>query len=397
MLDEGKNNFLACICAMKDCVGLCFADISTGSVHTTQFERKNCQKKVINELGRFLPSEIIINSDVLELTQVTDFVKSRLHSSCDLLDDVSFMPNGVTVDNLSELARSGARIAERRACEISELVDGAVAFSLDLLASGMGVYEILSLVAEGLTEVGEHNTDAGLALNLAHAEFLHAFDRAELADLYVRRLRAAGMMIDPTMLLLGGARDERVTYVKNPLADEAYDVLTQDFSEPRVSYVASFKEAADAVVSGEASYCLLPLEERGGTRLSPVSELMFRHDLKICRITPVFGFEGNADMKYALLSKGYAVPELSPGDDGYLEIRIRADEYGSLSELISVASYLGISVYRINTLTFDAEGEAYSFHDVVFRSAAGDFTSLLTYLTLFSSEFIPIGMYKNLE
>ena len=90
MLDESKNNFLACICAQKDCVGLCFADISTGSVHATQFERKNSQRKIINELGRFSPSEIIINSDVPELAQVTDFVKTRLHSSCDLLDDDSF-------------------------------------------------------------------------------------------------------------------------------------------------------------------------------------------------------------------------------------------------------------------------------------------------------------------
>ncbi len=90
MLDEGKNNFLACICAKKDCVGLCFADISTGSVHATQFDKKNSQRKIVNELGRFSPSEIIINSEVLELTQVTDFVKTRLRSSCDLLDDVSF-------------------------------------------------------------------------------------------------------------------------------------------------------------------------------------------------------------------------------------------------------------------------------------------------------------------
>ena len=90
MLDEGKNNFLACICALKDCVGLCFADISTGSVHATQFERKNSQRRIINELGRFAPSEIIINSAVLELSQVTDFVKSRLRSSCDLLDEECF-------------------------------------------------------------------------------------------------------------------------------------------------------------------------------------------------------------------------------------------------------------------------------------------------------------------
>ncbi|MBQ4627185.1 MAG: DNA mismatch repair protein MutS [Clostridia bacterium] len=90
MLDEGKNNFLGCIFASKKFIGICFADISTGSVHVTQFESKNSQKRVINELGRFMPSEIIINSEVLKLSQVTDFVKSRLHSSCDLLDDDCF-------------------------------------------------------------------------------------------------------------------------------------------------------------------------------------------------------------------------------------------------------------------------------------------------------------------
>ena len=90
MLDEGKNNFLGCVFASKKHIGLCFADISTGSVHLTQFENKNSGKRVINELGRFMPSEIIINADVLKLTQVTDFVKSRLRSSCDIIDDDCF-------------------------------------------------------------------------------------------------------------------------------------------------------------------------------------------------------------------------------------------------------------------------------------------------------------------
>ncbi len=90
MLDEGRNNFLGCVYASKKHIGLCFADISTGSVHLTQFENKNSQKRVINELGRFMPSEIIINADVLKLNQITDFVKSRLRSSCDLLDEDCF-------------------------------------------------------------------------------------------------------------------------------------------------------------------------------------------------------------------------------------------------------------------------------------------------------------------
>ena len=90
MLDESRNNFLAGIFAAKDSIGLCFADISTGSIHVTAFESKNSQRRIINELGRFMPSELIISPEVLKLGQVTDFIKSRLRSSCDLLDEECF-------------------------------------------------------------------------------------------------------------------------------------------------------------------------------------------------------------------------------------------------------------------------------------------------------------------
>ena len=119
MLDESKNNFLACIYASKNNIGLCFADISTGSVHVTDFESKNAQRRIINEMGRFMPSEIIINSEVLKLTQVTDFIKSRLNSSCDLLDDDCFdlskasamLIKHFSVNSLSELSLGDAPAA----------------------------------------------------------------------------------------------------------------------------------------------------------------------------------------------------------------------------------------------------------------------------------------------
>ncbi len=90
MLDESRNNFLAGIFASKNEIGLCFADISTGSVHVTCFESKNAQRRIVNELGRFMPSELIISPDVVKLEQVTDFIRSRLHCSCDLLDEECF-------------------------------------------------------------------------------------------------------------------------------------------------------------------------------------------------------------------------------------------------------------------------------------------------------------------
>ena len=90
MLDESKNNFLACICIVGGLAGMCFADISTGSVHLTQFESKNSQRRMINELGRFMPSETVFNSALLKFEQVTEFIKNRVNSACDLLDDDCF-------------------------------------------------------------------------------------------------------------------------------------------------------------------------------------------------------------------------------------------------------------------------------------------------------------------
>ncbi len=315
-----------------------------------------------------------------------------------MLEGEAFIPSDVTLDNLSALAREGATLTERRACEISELADSALSFSQELYASGIGINEIMSLLSDGLpTGMGESEKEDTLALSRAYPSFLASSDRAEFSRLYVRRLRAAGITISEAALLAEAAGDESITYVKNALADEAYDVFSQELSDPRVSYSKSFREAADAVVRGEVSYCLLPLEEAGGTRLSLVSELIYRRDLKINAVTPVFGFDGNADVKYALLSERFSVPELLADDDGYLEIRVKDGAVTSLAEILSVANYYGISVYRVSTERFDTEGESSTFYNLVFKCTGGGFTELLVYLTLFSSAFVPIGMYKNLE
>ncbi len=107
MLDESKNNFLGAICYTPAGVGVCFADVSTGSIHATQFESKNCQKSIINELGRFAPREVIINSDVLQLTEVTGFIKTRLsNASCELPDSECFDLSKATDTVISQFEAS---------------------------------------------------------------------------------------------------------------------------------------------------------------------------------------------------------------------------------------------------------------------------------------------------
>ena len=63
VLDETKNNYIMCVYAQKDFYGIAIADISTGDFKTTQLENKD---KLIDEICKFSPSEIIANLDLNE-------------------------------------------------------------------------------------------------------------------------------------------------------------------------------------------------------------------------------------------------------------------------------------------------------------------------------------------
>ena len=46
---------------------------------------------------------------------------------------------------------------------------------------------------------------------------------------------------------------------------------------------------------------------------------------------------------------------------------------------------------------FDTEGESETYFSVVIRDSGNNFAGLLTYFTLFIGDFVPVGIYKNLE
>ena len=91
MLDESKNNYLTVIFADESGVGVCFTDVSTGTLNLTFIENgKNLESSIINELGVFSPSEIVINSACTSFKQVTSFISKRIEASCELPDDSYF-------------------------------------------------------------------------------------------------------------------------------------------------------------------------------------------------------------------------------------------------------------------------------------------------------------------
>ncbi len=91
MLEEGRNNYLTSIFFDNEGAGVCFADVSTGSVKLTTFEAGNkLQSSVINELGVFSPSEIVLNLACARDKQISEFISGKTMASCEVPDDGYF-------------------------------------------------------------------------------------------------------------------------------------------------------------------------------------------------------------------------------------------------------------------------------------------------------------------
>ncbi len=60
MLDEGRNNYYACVLAQEQQYALCFCDISTGCFYATEVQNED---QTLSELGRFAPAEALLSAE----------------------------------------------------------------------------------------------------------------------------------------------------------------------------------------------------------------------------------------------------------------------------------------------------------------------------------------------
>lgn len=128
MLDDAVNNYLCAICKTEKEVGLCFADVSTAEFHLTSFKSQDASEQIINQLSTYQPKEIIINSAVLDYAEIADFVKSRLNTELQLLDDEKFSFEQSTdliletlkKDEISSLSLGSSRAA---VCALGSVID----------------------------------------------------------------------------------------------------------------------------------------------------------------------------------------------------------------------------------------------------------------------------------
>lgn len=80
-LDEKTNNYLASVFMDDKGVGISYVDISTGELYTTEFKGniKNNSIALLDELGKIVPSEIIVNSIVYENERLKKTIENKIN------------------------------------------------------------------------------------------------------------------------------------------------------------------------------------------------------------------------------------------------------------------------------------------------------------------------------
>ncbi|MBO7318471.1 MAG: DNA mismatch repair protein MutS, partial [Clostridia bacterium] len=91
MLDDSKNNYLACVYFDGTNGGVCFCDVSTGILNLTNFTNEHTtENNIINEIGTFAPSEILLNKGAAHSRIISNFISKRTEAACEILDDYDF-------------------------------------------------------------------------------------------------------------------------------------------------------------------------------------------------------------------------------------------------------------------------------------------------------------------
>ena len=89
MLDESRNNYLACVVKKGNEYGIGFVDASTGEMNVTSLKNTDNIYEAVNELSRFSPKEIITAEGMLGMTS-EEILKVKLDCAVTLLDEYCF-------------------------------------------------------------------------------------------------------------------------------------------------------------------------------------------------------------------------------------------------------------------------------------------------------------------
>ena len=157
MLEERKNNYIMSIFKSGIYFGISVCDISTGEFYAAEIKDNNNFPQLLDEIARYSPSELVINSNLADCTEEMSKIRERFSTYITRFQDKFFDSkpdiiklrfnlvdtNQKPIENIEERSFAVASINARRNLEITEKMrdkskKGTLLWVLDKTSTSMG-------------------------------------------------------------------------------------------------------------------------------------------------------------------------------------------------------------------------------------------------------------------
>lgn len=112
MLDEKKNNYIMSIYKNGLYFGMSVCDISTGDFFATQIKQSNNFAKLIDEISRYSPAEIVVNDMMFASTEETNKIRERFECYISRLENAEFEEGYKELIELYNIYTEGKQIED---------------------------------------------------------------------------------------------------------------------------------------------------------------------------------------------------------------------------------------------------------------------------------------------
>lgn len=202
-MEEGKNNYLMSIAYIGGKFGISIADVTTGDYYVTEV---NSERNVIDEINKFMPSEIICNHSFLMSGLDISDIKNRLQISVFELEEWYF-----DEEICSEVLKYHFKIIDLSGLDISDMALGITA-SGSLLKY---LYETQKNSLSHMTKLIPYSTNTFMILDTSTRRNL------ELCETLREKQKRGSLLwvLDKTKTAMG-ARTLR-NYIEQPLISKS--------------------------------------------------------------------------------------------------------------------------------------------------------------------------------
>ena len=91
MLEEKSNNYIMSVYKSGIYYGLAISDISTGELYATQIKEDNNFSRLLDEIAKYMPQELILNTSLFENEEQIKIIRDRFNSYITKYDEKNFV------------------------------------------------------------------------------------------------------------------------------------------------------------------------------------------------------------------------------------------------------------------------------------------------------------------